>query len=93
MKKLTPAQKKELIDELKELQQQLCETVNSIAHIAQVLDDQHALHYVVAPLQIAADTEHGWLTRGANMTQWIEELEGKLNDDDDDEDDTDDDAA
>lgn len=66
--------KQELIEELRELQQELCETVNQIASIAKELDDQNAIHYVVAPLQIAADAEHYWLTRDSNLTQWIERL-------------------
>ncbi len=85
-KHLTRRQKKELVEELSELQSELCEKVNRIAQIAKALDDQNAMHYIVAPLQIAADAEHGWLTRDGNMTEWIERLNEELDEGAEDDD-------
>ena len=85
-KKMTAERKLELIEELRDLQRELCETVNRIARIAAELDDQNAIHYIVAPLQIAADADHGWLTRDSNMTEWIERLQEEDKEEDKDED-------
>ena len=68
----------ELIDEIKEAQQDILEAIARLRAVAK-LDKQNgewARRGIIAGLECAASSEHGWLSRDSNLSDWIEMLEG-----------------
>ena len=74
MRNLTPEQQQEFLDNLGEIQTTLCEAINELARLVDQVGDENARAYLLAPLQIHADADHGYISRDLNLTTWRERL-------------------
>lgn len=67
----------DLADELREIQFTLQEIASRLGQIARhTPNGEHYRSTVVASIEIAASDDHGWLSRDANIDEWIADIEG-----------------
>lgn len=74
-KQITAAELRECADSIYETQQQLLELVGTLKDIAEGLDDQYVLSYQIPHLLITLTENNGYLSRDANLDDWIHSLE------------------
>ena len=72
-------ERQEMIDSLRDAQSQMYEALESMRHVIDEMErngenGRYWRNYVLAPIEIATSEDHIWVSRDANIDQWIASL-------------------
>lgn len=63
-----------LIDDIRDAQDQILDAIQTLRHCARKLNDEWAERYIIAHLECLTTREHEWLDSSSNLDDWLEEL-------------------
>jgi len=92
---MTKDERKELADMLREAQSQLFEAIETLNYVADNSGERGSYwtHYLIAPIEIATTRESMWVSRDANIDDWIDSFESDDEDEDSDDSEEDNDVG